>query len=417
MGTTHIVIDRDPPTAATIQRAVDEMAGTGGGVVEVPAGTYRMENALRLRDGVRVVGEAGTVLEKAPSVASVIVDYLGYGHYELTVAEPEKFRVGMGVHVLDDKAFGFYTTVATIVGIDGERLFIDRMLNHDYAPADHARAVSAYSLVEMEGVSNAGIEGLTLDGNMDEETFTLNGCRGSGVFVLGSRSIEVCGVEVRNYRGDGIGFQQCVDVNVTACGVHHVTGQGLHPGSGTVRYVISGNHVHDNGGCGIFYCLRTTHSRCDRNTIERNGLDGISIGERDSDHLIEGNVIRENGGAGVLFREPMRRSGDRVRLRRNEIAANGKGEGRAEIDIAAGLREVWVESNAIRPESRPVICVGGPVEEVYVVGNTVDGREQRAEDVVGDSGGVRFESPVGFAEVGPEAAPKDGARHLGVGEI
>lgn len=44
-------------TNEAIQRAVDAVAKAGGGVVRIPAGTYRMHDALYLRSGVRVVGE------------------------------------------------------------------------------------------------------------------------------------------------------------------------------------------------------------------------------------------------------------------------------------------------------------------------------------------------------------------------
>src|SRR5262245_19029663 len=97
-------------TNAELQSIIDK-AAVRGGVAKLPAGTFMMWDALHLRSGVRVVGSADkkkpTVLVKAPSVESPLADYLGYGHYEFTVKEPEKFRVGMGVHILDKHAMGF----------------------------------------------------------------------------------------------------------------------------------------------------------------------------------------------------------------------------------------------------------------------------------------------------------------------
>ena len=58
-------------TNTTLQQAVDDAGAAGGGVVEVPAGTYMMHDALHLRNGVRVVGEPGTILLKAPSITSL----------------------------------------------------------------------------------------------------------------------------------------------------------------------------------------------------------------------------------------------------------------------------------------------------------------------------------------------------------
>lgn len=85
--TVNVRHDQDR-TNESLQRAVDAVAEAGGGVVEIPAGTYRMQDALHLRNGVRLVGEPGTVLQKIPSVTSPLLDYIGYGHYEFTVTEP-----------------------------------------------------------------------------------------------------------------------------------------------------------------------------------------------------------------------------------------------------------------------------------------------------------------------------------------
>lgn len=395
----------------SIQAAVDKAAACGG-VVDVPSGDYAMRDALHLRSGVRVVGEPGAVLRKIPSVSSPILDYLGYGHYEITVAEPGKFHVGMGVHVTDKLAMGFYTTVATIIGIDGERLFLDRMLNHDYGPGAAAVAVSVFSLVEADHVTDASVEGLCLDGNKDEETFELNGCRGGGVFIYQSRRVAVRGVEVRNYRGDAVSFQQNIDITIAGCKVHHNVGGGLHPGSGSVRYLLQDNRVHDNGRCGIFYCLRTTHSICRNNVIENNGEAGISIGERDTDHLIAGNVIRGQGGPGVLFRTPARRSGDRVRLEGNVIGGNCRTAGAAEIEIHPQLKWIHLKGNVIDPNHVPAVSVGEGCTDIYIDANTVSGRAQAPGDIAGQRELATFSAPPRFPDLGPLALPADGARHL-----
>ncbi|MGQ9813657.1 MAG: hypothetical protein ACUVR3_00650 [Candidatus Roseilinea sp.] len=82
-------------TNQALQRAIDDVAAAGGGVVEVPAGIYRMRDTLHLRSGVRVIGEPGAVLLKEPSVTVPLLDCLGYDHYEFTVTEPDKLQVGM----------------------------------------------------------------------------------------------------------------------------------------------------------------------------------------------------------------------------------------------------------------------------------------------------------------------------------
>ncbi len=399
-------------THQVLQRAIDDVAAAGGGVVEAPAGVYRMRDALHLRSGVSLIGEPGTVLFKEPSVTVPLLDYLGYGHYEFTVTEPDRLQVGMGVHITDDDSMGFYDTVATIVERKGDLFFIDRMLNHDYWPAKRGRVTTIFPIVDAVGVENVALENITIDGN-PEETHTLNGCRGGGVFLLMARRARLENVEVRHFNGDAISFQQCADVIVRGCRAHHNAGGGIHPGSGSVRYLLQRNHVHDNGACGVFYCLRTTHSICEDNRLERNGGAGISIGERDTDHCIRNNTIAANGGHGLEFRPPIAHGGDRTRIEGNTFAGNAQRINppalAAEIHIPAGLRDILIAGNVFQPapDSRALLidaaCAG-----IGVIDNQINGRPQP------DGLPVRADE---FPPVGPAALPLDGARHLNIDRL
>ena len=399
-------------TNAVIQQAVDEVAEAGGGTVTVAPGVYEMRDALHLRSGVRVVGRPGTVLRKAPSAESRIPAYLGYGHYEIIVAEPDKFPVGTGVHILDSNAGGFYTTVATVIGRDGSRLFINRMLNHDYHAGKNARAVSVFAVVEGEDVHEAAVEGLSIDGRAERQSMFLNGCRGGGVFLIRSRRVAVRRVEVTGYRGDAVSFQQCADILVDGCHIHHNAGTGLHPGSGSVRYLMQDNRVHDNGGCGVFYCLRTTHSVCRRNELRANGRQGISIGERDTDHRIEANKVTDNGEEGVLWRGFTHEGGDRVVLTNNEIGSNGAKKKRSQIALAGGLRGVHVLDNVLTTGPGGAVRVGAGCRGVSIAGNRIDGHSQRRDDIAGAVDEVSLARPKRLPKLGPAALPLDGARHL-----
>jgi len=400
-------------TNAAIQRAVDDLAAEGGGSVELPSGTFEMWDGLHLRSGVRVVGQGPrTVLRKVPSVSSPIADYLGYGHYEVTLERPDLLRPGMGVIVEDDDAAGFYTTTATLLAREGNAFLLDRMLNHDYHPDKNGRVTSVFPLVAGEGVEDVVVAGLTLDGANDP--VRINGCRAGGVFLLRARTATVEAVEVVNYNGDAVSFQQCVDVVVRDCHLHHNAGIGLHPGSGSVRYLIAGNDVHDNGGDALFYCLRTTHSLCERNRLHANGGAGISIGERDTDHMIRGNEISDNGGPGVLFRDPVRRGGNRVVLDGNRFARNCRDEGDAEVVIAAGIEEVVLRGNEFCEVRAKAVRVGGSARRISLVGNKVAGRACSADDVVGAAARLGAGEAGGVPLVGPAAAGAGSARHLSV---
>jgi len=404
-------------TNTAIQRAVDEAAAAGGGTVVVAPGVYAMHDALHLRSRVRVVGRPGAVLKKVPSVESKIPDFLGYGHYEVTVEEPDKFPVGTGVHIIDSGAGGFYTTVATVIGREGDRLFINRMLNHDYHVAKNARVISVYPIVDAEAAEDASLEDITIDGNCREETFSLNGCRGGGIFAIRSARLAFRNVEIANYRGDGLSFQQSTDVLLDRCHVHHNLGHGLHPGSGSVRYIMQDCRSHDNTGCGLFYCLRTTHSICRRNELRANGQSGISVGERDTDHLIEANTIAGNGQEGILFRQPTRTSGDRTIVLANRIGPNGAKDRRSEIVIPAGLKEVHILDNTFTPGPAPALSVAPGCRRISFAGNKVGDRPAGDADIAGAAAGVLRDRPKDLPPVGPAALPLDGARHLNVAQL
>lgn len=429
-----------------IQRAIDAIDARGGGTVIIPKGTYRLIDAVHLRTGVHLKGEPGAVLVNVPNIDMAIPNYIGYGKTEITVAEPKKLRVGMGIHIFDKNAFGFYTTVATVKRIDGDRVIISRRLSHDYNVDNGAMASTVHSVIEGDGVSDCSIEGLTLDGNGDKMTRALNGCRGGGVFLIGCHRVVIRDTEIRHYRGDAVSFQQCTDIVVDHCQVHHNSGGGLHPGSGSVRYVLQDNDVHHNGGFGLFYCLRTTHSIARNNTLHHNGHAGISVGERDTHHRIEGNDVFENDGPAVEFRPPVKQSGDFVQLVGNTFRNNCAKRSHAEVVIPPGLHEIHLEGNrfTLRAGVERAVEVKIGATAVSAVGNTVDDRAQEAGDFVvphdretdapnlweagkasdrklpkvkGIARHVSLKKPRKQTPVGPAALAADGAEHLEVEKL
>jgi hypothetical protein len=395
--------------AGAVQDAIDAVSASGGGTVRLPESTLVLSGPVRLRTGVRLAGRGpGTVLRKAPSVSSPIIDWLGYGHFEVTVEEPDLFGVGMGVTVRDANSFGFYETVGTVVGKDGNALFLDTALHHDYVPVQGARVVNVFPLVCSDSVRDVAVADLTIDGAGDPER--LGGCRGGGIHLLRTHGAAVENVEVVHYNGDALSFQQCTDVIVRGCELHHNAGGGIHPGSGSVRYRLVANHVHDNGGDGIFYCLRTTHSDCESNAIHGNGGAGISIGERDTDHAIRGNDVRRNGGPGIAFRPVQYHGGDRVAIAENTLADNG---GEAEVVIAPGIRDVTLSGNRFERDVGPAVAVGEGTEGVRLSGNVFNGEPLAPEGVRDSAACASWEEPSPASKVGARCASPDTTRHLG----
>jgi len=403
-----------PLTDAWLQQFIDT-AKPDNGVIRVPAGRYLLHDSIRLRSNIHLVADGEVILEKVPSVRSPLIDIVGYGHSEFRVADPHLFRPGMGVLFTAGPAVGFGVTVARIVEQDGDTFFTDTPFHRDYRPSDNATVWTMFPLVAGYDVENVRLSGFIIDGGGNDPGH-LDGCRGGGVYLLGCRNIEMDGLEVRGYHGDGISFQQCVDLWIRNCDIHHNTGNGLHPGSGSVRYVMTGNRVHHNGNNGVYYCLRTTHSICSDNQIHDNASAGISVGERDNDHLIENNTIQDNGKAGLWVRPPVVTGGDRLLVRGNRFAGNWKsGEG-AEVEIEPRIRSVHLIDNSFETTRTPTIRVGAQCEDIVITGNVRGGQPLAAEQVKAESA-IRTTLPERELPVGPAALPLNGARHLRIGRL
>ncbi|MCC6422635.1 MAG: right-handed parallel beta-helix repeat-containing protein [Phycisphaerales bacterium] len=397
-----------------IQRQIDQAAAKGGGTVILPEGEILLTDALHLRCNVHLRGSARTILRRVPSVASRLVDRVGYGHYEMSVEEPDLFPVGCGVHVFDQLSYGFYTTVASVTGRKGNLIFIDRPFAHDYGPKHDAIAVRIASIIESTDVHDASITDMVLDGNVDE-TRNHDGCRAAGVYLLRSHRIRISGVEVMNYRGDAVSFQACTDVVVRGCRLHHNSGNAIHPGSGSVRYVIADNGIHDNGGHGIFYCLRSTHSNCRGNRIERNGECGISVGERDSHHLIRDNVITDNGGAGIEFRTFIHQGGNCLRMEDNRIGPNCRKTGDHEVDVAGGHHDLHFIGNDLSPAvGKKTVQIGAGCSAIVFQGNRIGDHPLTAADVDATGSSISFGTIREPLAVGPAMLERDGALHLNI---
>ncbi len=430
-----IVVDTTRPSNNdTIQHAIDQAASAGGGAVHIPAGIYDMRNAIKLRNGVHITGDPGTILRKKTSIASDIIGITGYGHYEIRVADPQRFRIGDGVCLRNTTSHGFDVTVATIIDIHNDLLFIDRMANFDYTANLQATAATLFPIIEGIDIHDASVSTLEIDGNKNE-TRILNGCRGGGVFLLGCHDVVIDRVNVHDYKADGISFQQCVDITVRHCEIHHCLSSGLHPGSGSVRYVMEHNHVHHNGRFGLFYCLRTTHSRCSHNTIEYNGEIGISIGERDTDHLIEHNTLRHNAGPAIDWRNPANQSGDRIHVIHNTIQ-NNSGQHRklhgkhrdikpaaAQLNLPAGINHVYMAHNTITSSSDlptppimpvPPVSIADGSPTITFTSNIINGQPQGDHDMIGNLSEVQTDSVKPTYNVGPKHLPTNGAKHLGL---
>jgi hypothetical protein len=338
---------------SVLQAAVDYVAGLGGGVVEIGPGEFLMHDSLHLRAHVTVRGTPHqTVLRKAPSVASPLKLDGDYGEEQFTVENADGFAVGAGVAIWDKNAGGFHTTVARILGRNGNTFAISLPLNADCMVENGAQAATVFPVVSGYYVEGARVEDVTIEGNK-EQNVALNGCRGGGIFLYRCPGAVLERCTVRNYHGDGISFQQCNDVKVLECVSEGNLGLGLHPGSGSQRPLVRGCIARHNGEDGLFLCWRVKQGIFEGNLLEDNGRYGISIGHKDTDNVLRENQVRRNQEDGVYFRnETEGMAGHRNRLEHNVIEDNGLKQEAAGIRVRGTTRDLVFTDNIIR-DTRP----------------------------------------------------------------
>ncbi|HYK89157.1 MAG TPA: hypothetical protein VE398_10325, partial [Acidobacteriota bacterium] len=97
-----------------LQKAADMLRP--GDTLEIGAGTYQMDNSLFVPSRVTVRGVPGqTILKKSRGVESRLLEDGDYGERQVRVADPGKFKPGMGLAVMDDSSnSGWDVSITTV---------------------------------------------------------------------------------------------------------------------------------------------------------------------------------------------------------------------------------------------------------------------------------------------------------------
>ncbi len=348
-------------SAAAIQRALDELATTGGRLV-LPEMDLELDRSLRLHSGVELVGQGPTtVLRKGPGRVYPLSGYHNYGMADVPLVDASGLEVGMTVSIHDNRTHGgFYETFATITWIEDNWVGLDHGIEADYSGSEQPCLTTVYPLVWGNYVRGAALRDLHLEGNRAANAKGMGGCRGAAVYFGNSRDLEITGVSERDYFGEGLGFQMCRDVRVLHCRFDENTGNGLHPGAGSTNALLEDCVGEGNGRSGFFFCVRANHITVRRGIFRGNQL-GISIGTRDCYNLVEDCEVEANRGAGILVRQgshPVEVHSCLIRRCRIEGNALQEGQGQVEIwgeahdlifadnRIGGGKAGVWVHENA-----------------------------------------------------------------------
>jgi hypothetical protein len=288
-----------------LQAGVDYLHRLGGGVLTILPGTYTMNNALYVPSKVTVVGVGeDTILKKAPSFCSPLILDTDWYEAQVRVSDVRGFQLGCGIMLRaykDDRLQ--HVVQATVTGIEGDVLLLDKRVLKNFWVADRATAATLFPLITAKaGTRDVQIENLILDGNWAKNE-EINGNYSGAMFIQECDQFTFRQVTARNYHGDGFSFQVCDDIHFEKCRAENNESRGFHPGSGSQRPVFRGCEAIGNTQ-GIFFCWGVSDGLVTECVCSKNHHFGISIGHRDTDNHIVNTSIEHNGKVGVLFREP-----------------------------------------------------------------------------------------------------------------
>ena len=310
--------------------AVEVLKCRGGGMIKLNKGVFDIIAPVRLYDNIVLTGMGEeTVLRKGGGFETGFDIDVDAGEIKAVVRDASGFRAGMGVQVTDAENSNYWRfDNPVITAVEGNTIYFDRYIIETHISEKNGTISNSCSVIETEGAQNVKILDLAIDGNKDKNKFT-NRSKGAGIYLRKSCKCAIENVKVFNCNCDGICWGTTEDITVRNCEAEGCAVFGLHAGGGSVRTVVEGCNVHDNGRDGIYVCWRVQGGLFRNNRTYNNRANGISIGHKDTDNCFEANHIYGNGFSGVFIRDDSGNNGaHRNSYKKNVIEDNGRdGEG------------------------------------------------------------------------------------------
>lgn len=366
-----------------IQGAVDYVARLGGGTVRIQPGRYRLRDTITLPDSVILQGAGhDSVLEKQPSHTTNLTDDCDGCHWFITVENAKGFEVGDGITISSINTLGageWQHSLHTICGVEGHRIYLDRLTKMPHWIEGEAKVTSTHSLIESRYSRNVVIRDLFLDGNKSENDL-LDGNYGAAIYMRHAEGVHIHDVYIDDFNGDGISWQVCHDVRVEQCTIENITSRGLHPGTGSQRPMMFHNEI-SNCHDGIYWCWDVNRGIARENVVRSCAQHGITIGHRDTDNAISFNTVEDCRVAGIYFR-PERtphRTAHRTLVEGNSVTCPMDAPDALGISVVRGVHGTVLRNNTV------ILC-GQPPENAIVV-------DESAVGTVEENNEVRFETP------------------------
>jgi parallel beta-helix repeat protein len=165
----------------------------------------------------------------------------------------------------------------------------------------------------------------------------------------------------------GMYSYEVADLAITGNEVHHNVLYGIDPHTGSLRLLIEGNNVHDNGKHGIILADECADGVVRGNTVYNNLHHGIVLYQGSDRTLVEGNRSYGNGDQGLNINQ----SADNL-VRDNRIYANlGAG-----IGVGQGAAGNELTGNEVRDNGEDGVVLFSAADRTTLRANRIADNER-----------------------------------------
>jgi hypothetical protein len=254
--------------AAAIQNAIDGL-GAAGGIIHIPAGTYKLAAHC-----LEIIDKSGVILQGA-GMGVTILDASGTpGMASYT----DRGLYNRGVITIDETTTGHNNITIRDLTVKAPTTGSDPYLKAIYT----------------NGCENVTIQRVKVDGSKYEAIY----CEGAG----GTRkNYRVVNCEVCNHS------MTAIDINETSGNVQYVQNNYIHDGGGIAirgeRAVVTGNVILDTIGVGIGLYQEGTGVYHTDNVIANNIISGTSAGSSLTVYGIYINARTDYDNGGIIVRD------------------------------------------------------------------------------------------------------------------
>ena len=307
----------------TLQAAIAAASVAGGGIVDVPLGTYYIRRPLFLPSKVtlRGAGIGLTTITKRASVKSLLTANASALATSVTVTDSTGFAIGDPIHLSDTTSYEWLSTQGTITNVVGNVITFTNAeglgrtgLDGNLQTTRTATAYTSFPLIRNEeGSTNVVVSNMTLDqakgandpaptsasvnGVADFTIATIHWVETYNSIVENCELLNASGDAYSDQAQDGTGITPAANLlkktknTIRGCKIRDASRHGVHLGTCMDGAWVLDNEIKSCGWYAVFYCAYACNSIARGNRVEACGSGFAGIDSRDTGNIIANNEI------------------------------------------------------------------------------------------------------------------------------